>query len=153
MRRLQNFLMLLALGSVFFVSSSTAHACTCGEQTVSEQRQNASVVFAGTVKSKVRSNAVERDGVQVTIKVTRVWKGNVGREITIYTGPTADIYTFENLCAPPLKVGASYLVFAVGKEKFATDVCAGTVLLAEAKTTIQQLGPSKRIAQAAKSKG
>ena len=138
------FILLVGLITFFFGSSNT-QACTCGETTVSEQRVNASVVFLGTVTKKVRSNTVERDGVQVTFKVTRVWKGDASREIVIYTGPTSDLYPFENLCAPPFKVGARYVVFAVREDKLETDVCAGTLLATQARTAIQTLGPGKNI--------
>lgn len=153
MRYRHNLLIWLVLPIAFLFGSGNVHACTCGEQTVIEQRENASAVFLGTVISKVRSNAVERDGVRVTFKVTRVWKGDVGREFVVYTGPTSDLYSFENLCAPPFKVGASYVVFATGKEKLETDVCAGTLLLAQAKATIQKLGSGKNVARVAKAKG
>lgn len=139
-------LFILLVGLVTFVlGSSDSHACTCGETTVAQQRENASVVFLGTVSKKVRSNAVARDGVQVTFRVARVWKGDAKREIAIYTGPTSDLYPFENLCTPRFKVGARYVVFAFGKDKLETDVCSGTLPLAEARTTIHALGPGKNV--------
>ena len=152
MIRRKNLLVLLALPFAFVFGTINAYACTCGEATMSELRENASAVFWGRVVNKVRSNTVERDGVELTFEVTRVWKGNVGRKTAVYTGATADLYPFQNMCTPPFRVGESYLVFAVGREHLATNVCAGTKLLERAKTADHWLGPGKTVSRATKSK-
>jgi hypothetical protein len=98
----------------------------------------------GTPITKIRSDAIERHGVEITFKVTRLWKGEIGPQTVVYTGATSDLYDFENLCAPPFKIGQSYIVFALGADKLTTDICAGTLSVAEAKSTIRQLGKSHR---------
>jgi|ERR1041384_239697 hypothetical protein len=119
------------------------YSCTCGDATVAQQRDNASAVFMGTPIRKMRSDQVEKNGVQITFKVNRVWKGDVEKEVTVYTAATSDLYPFENLCAPSFKIGKDYVVFALGSDKFTTDVCTGTLLASEAKNTIRELGKSR----------
>lgn len=126
--------------------ASGAYSCTCGESTVPQQRDSASAVFMGTPVKKVRSDAVEGHGVEITFQVRRVWKGQIGQQTVVYTGATSDLYDFENLCAPPFKIGQFYVVFALGAGKLTTDVCAGTLPVAEGKSTIRQLGKSYRAA-------
>lgn len=129
---------------VAFFCTTSALACTCADLTVTQQRENANAVFSGTVVQKTRSDAVEKDGVKITFKVGRVWKGEVGQEINVFTGATGDLYPFENLCAPPFRVGQNYIVFALGSDKLTTDVCAGTIAVSDGKATIKELGKSSR---------
>jgi len=120
-----------------------AAACTCGEATTAEYLKTASVVFMGTVTAKRKSNAAEKDGVEVAFKVERVWKGNVLKTALVYTGATADLYPFENLCAPQFRVGQHYIVFALGQDKLQTDICTGTVAARYARNVAKQLGRSQ----------
>ncbi len=130
----------LLLGSF----ANRASACTCGESTVAEDRERATAVFVGKVISKRKSNAVERDGVEVTLKVERVWKGMISERAIVYTGATDDLYPFVNLCATPFRLGQRYIVFAFGQDKFATDVCAGSGDFPYANKVIRELGRGKR---------
>lgn len=134
----------IALAVFGFGFGSQAYACTCAELTVSQQRENATAVFSGTVLRRLRSDEVEKDGVEVTFKVDRIWKGRVEAATSVFTGPTSDLYPFENLCAPQLRVGQKYIVFAFGKNKITTDVCAGTLAFPDAKKVKRQLGNSRR---------
>ena len=141
-KRINFILVALTMLTIFFGFASQAYACTCAELTVVQQRENASAVFSGTVVKKTRSDAVEKNGVEVTFKVDRVWKGSIEEETVVYTGATADLYPFENLCAPPFKVGQKYVVFAFGQNDLTTDTCAGTLSFPEAKKLETQLGES-----------
>jgi hypothetical protein len=123
---------------------NNAFACTCGESTVAEDRERASAVFVGRVTSKRKSNAVERDGVEITLKVERVWKGMISEKVIVYTGATDDLYPFVNLCATFFRLGQRYIVFAYGKDKFATDVCAGSGDFPYANKVIRELGKGRR---------
>ena len=130
----------LLLGSV----AINAFACTCGESTVAEYRERATAVFVGRVTSKRKSNAVERDGGEITLKVERVWKGVISEKVIVYTGATDDLYPFVNLCATPFRLGQRYIVFAYGQDKFATDVCAGSGEFPYANQVIRELGRARR---------
>lgn len=134
----------LLLILVSFCCVTRTFACTCGDLMIAEQRNNATVVFIGTAIKKIRSDAVKANGVQVIFKVRRVWKGDVSKEVAVYTGATGDLYAFEDLCAPLFKVGKAYVVFALGSGKLETDVCTGTVLARYATGTIRELGKSYR---------
>ena len=126
-------------------NAKTAYSCTCGELTVTQQRENATAVFLGTVIKKSRSNAVQRDGVEVTFEVRRIWKGDLRRKTLVYTGASLDLYPFENLCAPRFEPGKQYLVFALGTDKLETDICAGTLASSYAKAVIAELGRGKSL--------
>jgi hypothetical protein len=119
-------------------------ACTCGDATVAEYRTSAKAVFLGEVVSKRKSDAVEKNGVEVTLKVERVWKGSISEEVLVYTGATDDLYPFVNLCATPFRTGERYIVFAYGEEKLATDMCAGSGDFPYAQKVIRQLGKGQR---------
>ena len=64
---------------VLLIGGVTANvlACTCGETTVGESKSNAKTVFLGRIKNKVRSEAVGKNGVEITFEVERVWKGRL----------------------------------------------------------------------------
>ncbi|HSE25725.1 MAG TPA: hypothetical protein VLB68_28930, partial [Pyrinomonadaceae bacterium] len=90
------------------------------------------------------SNAVEREGVEITLKVDRVWKGKISEKMIVYSGATDDLYPFVNLCATPFRLGEKYIVFAYGQDKLATDVCAGSGAFPYANKVIRDLGRSSR---------
>jgi len=136
-------LVLLALTVSLIFLTDEAFACTCGEMTVSEYRKSASAVFLGKVIRKEKSDGFEKDGVAVTLEVEKVWKGKILKKTLIYTGATEDLYPFLNLCATPFTVGEKYIVFAYGKNKLSTDVCAGTGDFPYAANVIKQLGQGK----------
>src|SRR5215468_3302710 len=97
---------LLAITTVFLGASGTGViACTCGESTVAEDRERATAVFVGKVVAKRKSDAVEKNGVEVTLEVELVWKGTISQRVIVYTGATDDLYPFVNLCATPFKMG------------------------------------------------
>jgi hypothetical protein len=123
-------------------------ACTCGETTAAQHFQSATAVFIGVVAAKQKSNAVAKDGVEVTFRVARVWKGNVSKRALVYTGATGDLYPFENLCAPQFRVGQRYIVFALGQYKLETDICSGTVDSRYGRSVAKQLGRTRPPARA-----
>lgn len=141
MKTIKLLLLVVTISLSFFVSE--AFACTCGEMTVAEYRESASAVFLAKVVSKKKSDALEKDGVEVTLEVEKVWKGKVLRKTLVYTGATEDLYPFLDLCATPFSVGEKYIVFTYGKNKFSTNVCAGTGDFPYAEKVIKQLGKGK----------
>lgn len=129
---------------IAFCVGSQASACTCGALTVTQQRENASAIFSGTVVKMTRSDAVEKNGVEITFKVDRIWKGRDEETTLIYTGATGDLYPFKSTCAPSFRVGQQYIVFAVGADKPSTDTCTGTFDYHDAKNLKRELGRSAR---------
>jgi hypothetical protein len=106
--------------------SANVFACTCGETTLSESKSAATAVFLGRIKNKIKSDAVEESGVEVTFEVERVWKGQIQKKVRIYSGATADLYGFLDLCSPEFKVGDRYIVFAAGENLLANMMCSHT---------------------------
>jgi hypothetical protein len=84
-----------------------------------------------------------QNGVEVTFKVERVWKGKTSEQILVHTGPTEDLYDTLDLCAPLFQVGQKYIVFGYGKTRLKTDTCAGTGGFPYAENIIKKLGPGK----------
>src|SRR5262245_6532016 len=135
-RYLFSFLLWLAFTDI-------AAGCTCSDPSVKRQLSMAKNVFVGKVLSKKKSDAVMRNGVEVTLQVERVWKGGVTKITKIHTGPTEDVYDFFDMCATPIKLGERYIVFAYGGKMLSTDVCAGTGGFPYAEKIIQQLGEGR----------
>jgi hypothetical protein len=136
-------LCLVGLGISLSIFASRVFACTCAEMTVAEYRDSADAVFLAKVVGKAKSDALEKDGVEVTLEVERVWKGNISKRTVVYTGATDDLYLHLDLCATRFRSGERYVVFANGKDKFWTNVCTGTGGFPYAATVIKQLGKGR----------
>ena len=126
--------------------SANVLACTCGESTVEQSKSAATAVFLGRIKDKVRSDAVEESGVEVTFEVGRVWKGQIQKTVKIYSGATEDLYGFIDLCSPEFKVGDRYVVFARGAKLLVNMRCSHTALITKGREHpyARELGRGKR---------
>ncbi len=138
----RNILILICI-LLFAGAAHRTAACTCAESTVAQNVELATPVFVGTVTSKRKSDAIEKDGIEAVLKVGRRWKGEVSKTALVYTGATDDLYPFLNLCATPFRVGQKYVVFTYGRDKLVTDVCAGSAELSYARSVLKQLGRGK----------
>jgi hypothetical protein len=139
--------LLIATFVSFFLFNIGAFACSCGEVTISSSRKAATVVFSGKIIQKVKSDLVEKDGVEVTFQVDRVWKGVVGSTIKIYSGATSDLYDFMDSCSPLFGIGDRYLVFAEGNKILTNVYCSHTARInsqISSKAILDQLGRGKR---------
>lgn len=134
-------IMPLIIFALALLNASTTLACSCSNPVPPrEELKKRDVVFLGKVISRKKSS----DGVEVVFKVERVWKGKITEEASIFTGYTADLYDYENMCAPILKLGESYLIYAYGNDKLETDVCTRTRLLIHAAEDLRGLGRGKK---------
>lgn len=146
--------MIMLIGRVFivivvslFVFNIEAFACTCGGVTVAETKEDANVVFSGKIIKKIKSDAVEKSGVEVTFQVDRIWKGKVGPTIKIYSGATSDLYDFMDLCSPEFELDDRYVVFAKGGNLLTNMVCSHTTKFEngkEGKALLDKLGRGTR---------
>ena len=126
----------------------TSYACTCAKPgpSPSEALEAASLVFSGEVLDrddfKILGPIYERDGnvtvrsierIQViyTVKVSRIWKGEVD-EITYLS-----VYDALNSCAGGASVGSRYLVYD------GLRACSRTRLLSSASQDLAELGPGR----------
>jgi MYXO-CTERM domain-containing protein len=119
-----------------------ADACSCAvPDDARDYLPGANVAFEGVV------DRVEQRGARLenVFQVSRVWKGDVGSEISIDTagGVCSGAGTFDS-CGIVLTPGERYLVFAGFQWStcMATaDLCSGTRLASEAEDAFEQLGP------------
>lgn len=105
------------------MSAPVCWACSCAQASDQEHFDRATVVFTGTVTG-VRD---ARDARRWTFDVESVQKGGAAPELDVLTGTTG------NTCAPDLKEGGRYQVFARRNDdgRLETTICDGTRSLDE----------------------
>ena len=110
------------------------------EQTIQRHYKSADAVFSG----EVRSLTLE----QATLRVIKVWKGNLAAEIVMSTGVRDNKDGTHTVISEsfPFTNGASYVLFAYGKTADAnrhgtlsTSICQPNVKLTAAGPTIAVL--------------
>jgi hypothetical protein len=102
--------------------------------------EQAEAVFSGIVLSasgERNPQQPERWPVQVTLRVTRRWKGPVADTLVIRTGEGGGD------CGIRFQVGAEYLVYASGENELYTGICHRTRPLVQAGEDVQALGPRR----------
>ena len=138
------------------LSSAAAWACDCGRARIdSPQAAYAAgdFIFEGTVESmgkpgdpapKKKSKPGEVHDKEVKLKVTKVWKGAVGKAEVVSTA-----WDYAS-CGFPFREGVAYLVFArtsAGKgPKMSVSTCGHTAELENASVMKDLLaeGPKKK---------
>ena len=125
---------------IFFVcfawNAASALACECVPMSLNEAKAMAEVVFRGTITDIRAGN--------VSFRIERVWKGNIGRTFDMPDFPeSAACIGF----APKwLRVGNDLLVFAArlhrypGDNDYFTSICSRTSLASEAGDAFEKLG-------------
>ncbi|MGE5701958.1 MAG: hypothetical protein ACM32O_05475 [Clostridia bacterium] len=123
--------------SVFWLLPSSASACSCvAPPPPKEAREQASAVFAGTVK-EVRSTDY---GKQVLFEVQTTWKAANQSQVFVSTGHDSAS------CGIEFQKGVSYLVYAhpdtyyANNGELATNLCTRTAPLADAQADLGELG-------------
>jgi hypothetical protein len=125
------------------VFPEAASACLCSAESPKKgferAKKSSSVIVAGEVIEVVNGfSRGEFRGWRVTLKVTKYWKGEPGRELIVYTGPDD--------CAAHFEVGKQYLVFAFRDDvdqRLKTNVCMKTGLLSLSGDNLRRLGKGK----------
>jgi hypothetical protein len=126
----------LVLG-ISLLHADAALACTCEEYGIKsygklisyEYHRRSAAVFSGEV--------IELGNSRVRLKVEKVWKGGVGKEVALPHGGSSCYFGF--------KPGESYLVYAhLRREVLGTDVCTQTKRLAEAEKDVPILDKLRR---------
>lgn len=133
--------MLLLYGGWMFGSSpAPAHACSCAEIPAPETAlQRSAAVFSGIVlsvrelnNSRIRSSA---DPVEVTFRVTEVWKGVDSDRLTLRTAASTAS------CGFGFVKGMPYIVYAQDTPNgLTTGLCTRTADLALAAEDLAALG-------------
>jgi len=104
--------------------------------TPSEGFTSSSYVFTGEVTDIDKNDATSFRGLEVTLKVEKVWKGEPKEIIKVHTaGSTA-------ACGYPFKKGETYLVYAVSDEAdpIRVSLCSRTAPVGRAKEDLDSLG-------------
>jgi hypothetical protein len=118
-------------------------ACSCAEPwPVEKALEKRDAVFSGTIlkieepdQTLIQSSAAP---VEVTIKVDKVWKGDLKEVVIIKTALS------EASCGYPFVENQDYLIYASGVgEELRTGLCERTTLLDQAKEDLKILGPGK----------
>ena len=130
-------LWILGLSSLAYVPK--AHACSCMKLTPSEGLTSSHAVFTGEVTKIEKNEATRFGGLEVTLRVKRVWKGEPKEEIKVHTAASSAAcgYTFVK--------GTTYLVYAVRDEAdpMRVSLCSRTAPEDQAKEDLDFLGKPK----------
>ncbi|CAM2903118.1 hypothetical protein PASE110613_06865 [Paenibacillus sediminis] len=124
---------------LLFGHSTYTSACSCAvSPSVSGEFQMQTAVFSGKVVSIALPNTVMKstaDPIQVNFEVFEVWKGDVGRKISITTARDSASCGFDFV------EGQQYLVYAGGEPNHPQVLlCGRTIELSAAEEDLHILG-------------
>ena len=130
------WLAVLLLGLSSLAQASEARACSCIKLSPSEGLSSSHAVFTGEVTQIAPNEATRFRGLEVTLRVDRIWKGDPKEEIKVHTAGSGAAcgYTFVN--------GESYLVYAVRDQAdpMRVSLCSRTAPIDNAKEDLRFLG-------------
>ena len=126
------------------IAASSGLACTCMNSTDPEEaRREVEVVFAGRavdVRPVLREypNGSKTEFLETTFEVSRVWKGDVMKRVTVTTVPKGA------QCGYRFRAEQSYIVYGTGAgDKFATHLCTATKPLEKAEKDVDVFGEGR----------
>jgi hypothetical protein len=136
-------LLLLLLSALSLLDIHTALACSCAPPgSPGEALDGAAAVFAGQVVALDFGGPVDGvfstgDPVEVTFRVSALWKGPSQRSMVVHTVRSTVSCGYE------FQLGREYLVYATGSDKhLATGLCTRTRPLEQAGVDLAELGDS-----------
>ena len=116
----------LALALFVFASAEKSFACSCkaslepDKKQVQEAFTSSGAIFSGEV-IEVNGSQTDKNSLLVKFKVTKWWKGELKREISITTAKES------SMCGYGFEIGKKYLVYANGlKNDLFVDNCSRT---------------------------
>jgi len=130
----------IAAGAAFAaatLSARSAAACSCfSYPDAREYARQANFVFEG----EIEQSRLYAQGTVHRVRISRYWKGDLGPELEILSGPGA---CQNGSCDASLIEGERYLVFAQSWSWClpGVDLCSGTLLASAATEALDQLGP------------
>ena len=126
MKSLPRFVFTFVTSTLF---ASAVFACTCAENSARSDFRRAKAILIG----EVISNHDESDGVKITFKIEKQWKGHQRKEFTaLWEGPgPCGGFLFEN--------GRTYLVYARSDKMWVDTACDRTAKIEQAHDDIQKL--------------
>jgi hypothetical protein len=129
-------LVVLVFGLSSWALGADAHACSCMKLTPAEGLSSSHAVFTGEVISIAKNEATQFGGLEVTLRVGKVWKGDPPAEVKVRTAGSSAA------CGYPFVEGKTYLVYAVHDEAdpLRVSLCSRTALLEDAAEDLEFLG-------------
>lgn len=124
------------LGLASFIYAPEASACSCMKLTPSEGFTSSYAVFTGEVIDIAKNEATRFGGLEVTLRVKKVWKGDPAPQIKVRTASSSAA------CGYGFAEGETYLVYAVRDEAdpLRVSLCSRTAPIDQAKEDLQFLG-------------
>ena len=130
------FLIFVVVLSLFLLNLDFATACSCIEQSVSQQIAQSEFIFIGKVTKINRPifTLDSSDPIKVTLDVSKGFKGSFGDSIAVLT--TQDSAS----CGYSFEENGEYLVYATSENgNLNTNLCTGTKRLDEANEDLAEL--------------
>jgi hypothetical protein len=135
------WLVVLCLGLASLAHPSEASACSCMQLSPSEGLSSSYAVFTGEVIEIQPNDATRFGGLEVTLRVKQVWKGELDEQIKVHTAGSSAA------CGYGFVKGSTYLVYAVrdDADPLRVSLCSRTAPIDDAKEDLDFLGkPSHR---------
>ena len=130
------WLAVLFLGLASLAQTSEARACSCVKLSPSEGLTSSHAVFTGEVTTIKPNEATRFGGLEITLRMKRLWKGEPKEVIKVHTAGTSAAcgYTFAK--------GETYLVYALSDDAdpMRVSLCSRTALVKNAKEDLSYLG-------------
>ncbi len=136
---------LIVFGLMFaavLLPEQKAYACSCASSGSLEKLERFAAVFTGTVISAGGTKRFAHDtSRKYTFQVDTAWKGVSDPRVSVYSRKGE-----EASCGYSFSRGKTYLVFAYEDEGvMKTDFCGGNLLIGQAASELEQLGPGMKI--------
>jgi len=140
------WIVLLFLGLASLTYAPKARACSCMKLTPSEGLTSSVAVFTGEVTDIEKNQATRFGGLEVTLRVQKVWKGDAAQEVKVHTAGSSAA------CGYSFAEGVTYLVYAVrdDADPLRVSLCSRTAPLNQAKEDLDFLGKPAHVVDAKK---
>ncbi len=135
----------ILISSGLIAKPEAAFACSCAspvsaEKQVKDELERKIAIFAGKVTKVIPPRQKEimssTDQIKVNFEVSKIWKGDLGKQTTVYTAMSSASCGYENF-----EVGSEYIVSAYkDPERLETNICDLTKPLASAVEELKILG-------------
>lgn len=140
---------LLFFGLAGLAYAPEARACSCMQLTPSEGLTSSYAVFTGEVIAIDKNSATRFGGLEVTLRVKKMWKGDPSEELKVHTAGSSAA------CGYAFAKGTTYLVYAVRDEAdpLRVSLCSRTAPVDKAKKDLDSLGKPTHVFDNGKKSG
>jgi hypothetical protein len=135
------WLAIAMLGLVSLAHAAEARACSCMALSPAEGLSSSHAVFTGEVTAITKNEATKFGGLEVTLRVKKVWKGTPTEETKVHTASSTAA------CGYPFILGKTYLVYAARDEAdpMRVSLCSRTALIEDAGEDLDFLGQPSHV--------